>query len=213
MSSGTGDRGARRAPRPKRMRLVCSYCRKVIRHDAGSRVMDVSHGMCPSCAEHFGKLWQGMTLSDYLDTFAEPVLVVDGNARVIGVNQAVAKLLARDRASFPGLLGGEAFACVHSRLPEGCGRTVHCRECAIRRGITRVHETGKPLRGVPAYLEGEGGRVALSLSITPEQGLVRVVVEAMQPATADADAGADACASPCPSPDAPLVRAIARGRG
>jgi PAS domain-containing protein len=195
------------------MRLVCSYCRKVIRHDAGSRLTDVSHGMCPACAEHFGKLWQGMTLSDYLDTFSEPVLVVDGDARVIGVNQALARLLARDRTSFPGLLGGEAFACVHSRLPEGCGRTVHCRECTIRRGITRVHESGKPLLGVPAYLEADGGRVELSLSVIPEQGLVRVVVEAMRPAAAAEAGGGGARHVPCAPAGDPQCRLAVREHG
>lgn len=178
------------------MRLVCSYCRKVIRHDAGTRIVDVSHGMCPACAEHFGKLWKGMSLSEYLDTLEAPVIVVDGDARVIGANQELAKVLGRTRASLPGLRAGEAFACVHSRLPEGCGRTVHCRECTIRRGITQVHETGKPLREVPAWLESESGRMELTLSITAEQGLVKVVVETMRAAASVAGEDAAACALP-----------------
>ena len=164
------------------MRLVCSYCRKVIRHDAGTRVCDVSHGMCLSCASHFDKLWNGMSLAEYLDTLPAPVVVVDGDGRVIGASARLGALLDRDRSELPGLTCGEAFACVRSRLPEGCGRTVHCRDCAIRRAVTRVHEKGKPLRNVLAWVETVEGRVKLRLSASAEQGLVKVVVKELKPA-------------------------------
>jgi len=159
------------------MRLVCSYCHKVIRHDANSRVCDVSHGMCHACAGHFDRLWKGMTLSEFLDTLPDPVLVVNGEARVIAANEKLANLFGRDKNRLRGLPAGEAFACVYSRLPKGCGRTVHCRECTIRRGVERVHETGKALRHVPAWLQTRGGRVQLRISVRREKGLVKVVVE------------------------------------
>jgi PAS domain S-box-containing protein len=159
------------------MRLVCSYCHKVIRHDAKSRVWDVSHGMCHACAEHFDRLWKGMSLSEYLDTLPEPVVVVDGDARVVAANRKIARLFGREQAELRGLPAGEAFACVHSRLPEGCGRTVHCRECTIRRAVTRVHETGKPLSRVSAWLQTKEGRSPLRISVRKEQGLVKVVIE------------------------------------
>lgn len=158
------------------MRLVCSYCHTVIRHDANSRVCDVSHGMCHVCADHFDRLWKGMSLSEYLDTLPEPVLVVNGDARVIAANERMAALSGRDRSRLRGLPAGEAFACAHSRLPKGCGRTVHCRECAIRNGVLRVHETGRPLRDVPAWLKTRAGRVELRISVRKENGLVKVIV-------------------------------------
>jgi PAS domain-containing protein len=163
------------------MRLVCSYCRKVIRHDAGTRAWDVSHGMCETCADHFGRLWDGMSISEYLETLSDPVIVVNGDGRVIGANQKLAALLGRERVELRGVLGGEAFACVHSRLPEGCGKTVHCRECTIRRAVTRVHESGEPLRRVPAWVETHDGRVDLRISASAHDGLVKVVVEEMRP--------------------------------
>ncbi len=168
------------------MRLVCSYCHKVIRHDANSRVCDVSHGMCHVCADHFDRLWKGMSLSEYLDTLPEPVLVVTGDARVMAVNQRAAALSGRNRNRLHGLPAGEALACVHSRLPKGCGRTVHCRECTIRNGVLRVHETGKPLRHVPAWLKTKEGRVELRISVSKENGLVKVVIEDMKGAAAKA---------------------------
>lgn len=158
------------------MRLVCSYCHKVIRHDAGTRVLDVSHGMCASCAAHFSKLWNGGPLADYLDALPEPAVIVDPEGRVIGANAPLATLVARDRTELPGLLCGEAFDCVNARSIEGCGKRARCRECAVRRTVTSVHESGAPLRDVAAMLETFGGRLALRISASAEQGLVKVIV-------------------------------------
>lgn len=162
------------------MRLVCSYCRQVIRHDPGTSVKEVSHGMCHSCAEHFGKLWNGMSLSEYLDGLPDPVLVVDGDGRVVGLNERLALRLGRDGRDLRGLLAGEAFACSRSRLPEGCGKTVHCRECTIRLAVTHVRDTKRDLVRAPAWLQTKQGRVSLLISVRPEQGLVKVTVEEMK---------------------------------
>jgi len=164
------------------MLLVCSYCRKTIREDASGRSFDVSHGMCEACADHFERLWRGMSLDEYLDELPQPVLVVNAEGRVVAVNRKLALLLGRERAEMRGLLGGEAFACVHSRLPEGCGKTIHCRECTIRRAVTQVAETGRSLERVPAYLRTKDGRVDLRISVRAKDGLVKVLVDELKPA-------------------------------
>lgn len=159
------------------MRLVCSYCHEVIRHDPNSRVCDVSHGVCPACAGHLDGPWKGMPLPEHLETLPDPVVVVNGDARVIAANEKLANLFGRTRNHLRGLLVGEAFACVHSHLSRGCGRTKHCRACTLRGGVERVHETGKPLRHLAAQLHTRGGRVHLRLSVRKIKGLVKVVVE------------------------------------
>jgi PAS domain-containing protein len=162
------------------VRVVCSYCRAVIREDPKARVTDVSHGMCEPCARHFERLWAGIPLGEFLDDLPRPVVVVDGDARVVAMNQQLADRLGVDRAGAMGLLGGEAFACVRSRLPEGCGRTVHCRECTIRRTVEEVARTGRGREGVPAYLDRADGRVDLRISARPGSGgAVHVTVEEM----------------------------------
>jgi PAS domain-containing protein len=162
------------------MRVICSYCRQVIREDPHARVIDVSHGMCEPCARHFERLWAGIPLGEYLDDLPSPVIVVDGNGRVLAMNQKLADLLGADRAAAVGLMGGEAFACVRSRLPEGCGRTVHCRECTIRRTVEEVARTGKPKERVRAYLNRADGRVDLRVSARPAKaGTVQVTIEEM----------------------------------
>jgi PAS domain-containing protein len=169
------------------MRVVCSYCRGTISADPQSRVTDVSHGMCMPCATHFERLWAGMPLGEYLDELGSPVLLVDGYGRVLAMNQKLADLLGVDRASAVGLLGGEALACVRSRLPEGCGRTVHCRDCAVRRAVEEVARTGKPRERVPAYLDRAEGRVDLRVSARPgKAGIVQVTIEELGPPRARA---------------------------
>jgi hypothetical protein len=164
------------------MRVICSYCRRVISADPCSRVTDVSHGMCEPCGDHFERLWAGMPLGEYLDELGSPVLLMDGSGRVLAMSQKLADLLGVDRASASGLLGGEALACVRSRLPEGCGRTVHCRDCAIRRAVEAVARTGQPRERVAAYLDRPEGRVDLRVSARPgKAGIVQVTIEELGP--------------------------------
>jgi len=162
--------------------VVCAYCRKTISDDRSGGACDVSHGMCRSCADLYERLWNGMPLSEYLDTLDQPVIVVNGDGCVMGANQKLAHVLGRERADLRGLMGGEAFACVHSLLPEGCGKTVHCRECTIRRTVEKVAKTGRPVEKVPAYLDTKDGRVNLRISVKAKGGLVRVIVEELKPA-------------------------------
>lgn len=180
MTHRQARRGSARVTRDD-VRLVCAYCRRVIRDDPGARAADVSHGMCPECEKHFVRLWNGISLSEYLDDVPEPILVLDGEGRVLAANQKLADRVGRDRRELAGGLAGQAFACVRSRLPEGCGRTAHCRECTIRRSVERVRETGKPLYSVPAWLETDAGRVRLRISVTRAHGVVQVVVEDAAP--------------------------------
>jgi hypothetical protein len=162
------------------MRVICSYCRRTIRADPHARVTDVSHGMCEPCGQHFERLWAGMPVNEYLDDLGHPVLLMDGDARVIAMNAKLAELIGADQEATRGLTGGEAFACVHSRLPEGCGRSVHCRECAIRRAVETVARTGKPKERVAAYVDLEAGRLDLRISAKPAKaGIVQVKIEEM----------------------------------
>ncbi len=163
------------------MLVVCASCRKTISDDRRGGSCDVSHGMCRSCADHFERLWKGMPLSEYLETIDRPVIMVNGDGAIVAVNQKLAALFGREKAEMRGLLGGEAFACVHSLLPEGCGKTIHCRECTVRRAVEQVVKTGKPLEKVPAYLDTKDGRVNLRISVKAKDGLVRVVVEELKP--------------------------------
>ncbi len=162
------------------MRVVCSFCHAFLRDVPGAA--GVSHGMCPSCAEFFGRLWEGMPLGEYLDDLAAPVLVVDPEHRVLAANARMAEALGRDPRELRGALVGEAMACSHARLPEGCGKTIHCRECTIRREVAEVAASGRPVPAARAYLATDAGRVELEISARPVAGGVEVTIAGLPPA-------------------------------
>jgi len=136
----------------------------------------LSHGLCPACAEHFHRQWSGLDLAGYLEGLETPVVVVDEDGRIMAANQAMSEMLGRPPQECRGLLGGEVFECAHARLPEGCGRTVHCAACTLRRAVTETARSGKPLDNVVAYVERSDGRTELTLSTERIPQGVRVTV-------------------------------------
>lgn len=135
------------------MKIICSYCTKEIGSGGPSDPDQVSHGMCQECSEYFSRQWHGLPMSEYLDRFHFPVIIVDEDVRLGAVNQAMANLLGREKRALLGLLGGDALECVHARKPGGCGRTVHCKTCAIRISVGHTFNTGETLTRVPATLK------------------------------------------------------------
>ncbi|WP_245530012.1 PAS domain-containing protein [Anaeromyxobacter dehalogenans] len=168
-----------REPRRTRefgMKVVCSYCHRLLRESPGEAV-GVSHGMCPECDAYFAKLWGGLKLGEYLDLLPVPVMVVDGGGRVVAASERLADVLHRPRAELRGLRCGEAMACSRSRLPGGCGKAEHCRECTIRRTVDEVHETGRSVAGARAWVKTDAGRVPVTISARPAQGFVEVTLD------------------------------------
>ena len=49
-----------------------------------------------------------------------------------------------------GQLLGDVIECVNAQTPEGCGRTIHCSGCTIRRMVTATHQDGRPRQSVEA---------------------------------------------------------------
>jgi PAS domain-containing protein len=157
--------------------LVCSYCRKDLGKKPPFNDASLTHGMCKACGEYFGAQWGGITYGEYLDRFGFPVVMVEGEGRVVAINKPACDFLGRGPGDVIGLLGGEALECAHARLPEGCGKTVHCSACAIRNSVTRTHQTGEPLSRVPARLRRSDRAFDLLVSTALEGKLVRVTIE------------------------------------
>ncbi len=166
------------------MRVVCSYCTKPLGEAPGGA--GLTHGMCAECDAHFARLWAGMRLGEYLELLPRPVLVVDADGRVLAANAQLGEALGCDPGKLRGLLGGEAMACARSRLPGGCGKTEHCRECTIRRMVQEIAASGQPVAQRAAWLQTDRGRVDLVLSGRPVAGAVEVTIEQIGPPRARA---------------------------
>jgi PAS domain-containing protein len=137
----------------------------------------ISHGMCEPCSDHFSRLQDGLSLGEYLDDFPLPVIAVDGDGRVLAANQQMATLLGKEQRDLAGLLGGDVMECAYARLPEGCGKTVHCETCAVRLAVMRTLETGEPQQRVPAFVQRDEGRLDVWISTSPVGRTVRVVID------------------------------------
>ena len=159
------------------MKIVCSYCERDLGEKEPLDDPMVSHGMCPACHAHFRRQWRGLSLSEYLDAFPCPVVVVDEHVRTIAANRPMAELLGRAPEDLFGLLGGEALECAHARRPGGCGKTVHCRTCTIRNSVATTFETGEPRLRVPASIARPEGPLDCLISTHKRGPVVQVVIE------------------------------------
>ncbi len=142
---------------------------------------DISHGMCKACLNHFERQLDGLDLSDYLDQFEKPVLAVTKERRAIGINQSMADMLGKKREDIRGLLGGEVMECQYARLPEGCGDSVHCRDCTIRNTVLKSAATGRNYKNVKAYLQRDDARYAVEVSTLSQDTHIVVVIDSVAP--------------------------------
>ncbi len=163
------------------MKVVCSYCQSHINDKAPLDDERISHGMCPACEEHFGQQLDGLSLGAYLDNFPHPVIAVDGDGRLLAANRQMGELLGKPQQELAGLLGGDAFECCYARLPGGCGHTVHCETCTIRRAVRHTGDTGEPLHRQRAYVDRRDGRLDVLISTYLVGDVVKVVIDPIAP--------------------------------
>lgn len=146
------------------MKIFCSYCRKEIGEKEPFEDDRISHGVCKECQDNNPKQIRGVPFNEYLEQFDAPVFIVDEHVRILAVNKRAEILLGKPKTNLLGLLGGEALECVNASTPEGCGNTVHCVTCSIRKAVTTTIESGILHRHIPVKLQREDGEIAMYLS-------------------------------------------------
>jgi PAS domain-containing protein len=159
------------------MRAICSYCEAEMGEREPLGDPRVTHGICQPCFDYFEAQWDGQRLGQYLDRFDTPVVAVSPEGRVIAINTAMARQMGVDSREVEGLLGGEFMECVHARLPQRCGNTVHCSACTIRGAIERTMATGEPAPRQPARVQRVAGSVDMLISTTRQGEWVQLVIE------------------------------------
>ena len=136
------------------MSLVCPWCGTAIERLGYSQTFEpeTSHGICPVCSESPVSQERGASLQQHLDSIPIPVLLINDGNSVVTMNAKARDVLGRKTAESQTQLFGKVFDCVHSGSAEGCGRTIHCSGCAIRRSVTMTFNTGESQVLVPATL-------------------------------------------------------------
>ena len=127
------------------MKTVCAWCTAVIEEGEGPQV---SHGLCQPCRMSMAVRDQ-VSLQRFLNAFDFPVIVLNESLKPVAVNRSGSSLCKQVEAD--STIGG-VIECAHSRLPGGCGNTVHCSGCVIRNTLNETTKTGRAFSRVPARL-------------------------------------------------------------
>jgi PAS domain-containing protein len=169
------------------MRRLCSWCKKELDadHTAGGPVVE---GMCAECAA--SSAFQVEPLRDLLDRLPTAVLAVDGRGRILGASSRAAALLQHEPDWIEGRLTGDVMSCAYAERPEGCGQTVHCDGCTIKRAVDHTRKTGEASTETLAFAYVHGprgvGRVWYRISTERIAGLVLLQIDAAWPEEDDA---------------------------
>ncbi|OGS41737.1 MAG: hypothetical protein A2506_09275 [Elusimicrobia bacterium RIFOXYD12_FULL_66_9] len=155
------------------VRRVCSWCKKslgTVEGDFDPR-FPITHSICPDCSRRAAAEMGLKTIQEFLDDLGVPVLMMDDDARVLAASRRAQDVLGKDLPQLVGEKGGDVIECVAAKLPGGCGKSLHCRACAIRNSVTKTYQTGEPCLRVPAYPDVQIGDEVrtLSLLITTEK--------------------------------------------
>lgn len=137
------------------MKKVCAWCTKELEamQDLSNRDLNskISHGICYECAN---KMYKdiGVKLGRFLERIMAPVVILSGTGKIKTANKLAQEFLNKGLTDIEGNDGGVVFECAYSKLPEGCGKTIHCSGCTIRNTVMNTFNSGKSHINVPAYL-------------------------------------------------------------
>ena len=158
------------------MKVICSYCRELIGEKKPLENDRITHAMCSQCYTHFQRQLEGISLNEYLDDFDLPVLIVNGDGRMIASNSLAGDMLGKTESEIFGLLGGEAMECDFARLKEGCGGSVHCETCTIRNTVMQTMATGQTIKNARVKLRQAGRETEMIISAYFLDGIVQIVI-------------------------------------
>jgi PAS domain-containing protein len=134
------------------MKRMCAWCGAEL-GDIFSSIHPpeaITHGICPRCHDRLAEE-TGETLSSFLERLEVPILLLDGASRVFSANKPAQRLLGKSLPEIANRPEGEVIECVHASEPGGCGGTVHCKSCTIRRTVKDTFDSGTSYVHVPAY--------------------------------------------------------------
>ena len=168
------------------MAFVCAWCNQVIGDDMepGGNKYNITKGMCEDCSIRLGAKSQHY-LHDFIEKFKQPVFVVDKDMIVCTSNQSGSITLNKSLLSIEGRLGGDVIECIHAGEPGGCGRTVHCVACTIRKSINQTFETGMGVSHLPAYqiTSSPQGPLKMKFEISTEKvnNIILLQIDSLEP--------------------------------
>ena len=137
--------GARQAPDRRR----CIWCALELR-DHDSSGLPFAPSVCVACAEYLAAD-ERLSVEEFIERLPHPVLVLESDGVVVAANEEARAFVGKGPEQISGRRGGDVIECSSARLPGGCGNTIHCKGCALRRSVLHTFETGEGLSDVVAH--------------------------------------------------------------
>lgn len=131
------------------MTTICAWCQRPLPTAAAPAAEGFSTGLCPDCARRLQDE-RPIALADLVDEFTAPVLAVNDDVVVLAANDAARANFNLTTVVMVGRRCGDVIECVHAREPGGCGRTIHCPGCTLRRTVVKTAADGRPRHNVRA---------------------------------------------------------------
>ncbi len=166
---------------------ICAFCEREITKDGDivSEIKmqdedDISHGVCRNCYLHI-KASMGVDINEYLYTLSYPVVLLNSELAVNLMNSAGRKITEKtEKEAYMHKLG-EVFECENSYKEGGCGGSICCSGCTIRRSIIKTFRTGEELDNVPAVLHKKedcgSTNVNMLVSTRKQGGVVLLIIK------------------------------------
>src|SRR5208282_4252287 len=141
------------------VRIVCSNCGKELAPEQTGKHPHRAYDVCPECQEAYQRQLTGQELEKFKKAVEFPVILMNKDLRVLASNESCLKRLCGGEPQPQGLLGGEFFGCQNAQMPERCGGTPSCLQCAFRRVAQATLKTGKDQKNVlVSVTRNEGGQ-------------------------------------------------------
>lgn len=133
------------------VKKICAWCTKELSPvcadgDAGG---PITHGICDDCAALLNSDPR-KSAGNYLEGLKDAVFLVGAGGRIVSANSAARTMVGKELTAIEDRLSGDVFECVNAELPGGCGKTKHCKACAIRKAMEGTLADGTGVEGVPA---------------------------------------------------------------
>ena len=170
------------------MRTLCAWCGRPIVDEPADPGGPISHGICAPCI--LAVEFDSKPLHAFLQSTTDPVIAVDADGRLLGATRAFADLVGKEMDRLRDVLAGNAISCEYSALPEGCGHTVHCASCTVRRAFEETMASGEARVRIDAtaYVQTAQGPARLVMQLSTQRVghavLVRIDSAVAEPADA-----------------------------
>jgi len=116
------------------------------------------------------------SLASYLESLGVPAALVAEDHTVLFANSRFQAL--KTDGHVLGMRIGQVLGCMYSPLLGGCGETVACLLCSLRRSVEQTMRTGEGLRGVPvSYPHRDDMRRTFSVTTQRTGDTVLVLLE------------------------------------